>query len=426
MKKIPLVLCGLGTVGSGVVRLLQSHEDLIAQRLGAKLELVQVGARRANPSCGLGEIERVEDVLLPAEHKEAKILIELLGGVDTAYELTCRAFKSGKSVITANKALIAEKGNQLMELAQECGVHYAYEAAVGGGIPIIKALREGLASNHIHRLSGIINGTANFILSHMTDENLAFPVALEMAQQNGYAEADPSFDINGVDSAHKLQILSSLAFAIPLANMEVYQEGIDSLSPEELQYAYELGYIVKHLAIAERFSDNRLSLRVHPALLHKDKILAQIAGVTNGIMVESFPLGTSFYIGPGAGGDATASAVVADLMDMVRCPSVFASYQLLKGANYVPIDAIASEFYVRINAKDETGVMAKLTQILSDEKIGIEALHQQEPKDSPIVPIIIITHKTTEEGLSRAIQQMERLDEVTDSIVRLRIADLPL
>lgn len=426
MKSVPLVLCGLGTVGSGVVRLLQSHRELIAQRLGAELRLAQVGARRANPSCNLDGVERVEDVLAPAEHKEAGILIELLGGVDTAYELTCRAFRAGKSVITANKALIAERGDELIKLAAECEVHYAYEAAVGGGIPIIKALREGLAANHIDRLSGIINGTANFILSHMTDENLSFAAALELAQQKGYAEADPSFDINGADSAHKLRILSSLAFAAPLADMEVYQEGIDNLSAEELQYAYELGYIVKHLAVAERLSDGRLNLRVHPALLHKEKVLARVSGVTNGIMVESAPLGTSFYLGPGAGGDATASAVVADLMDMVRCPNGFAFHPPLSQAKYASIKTISSEFYMRISAKDETGVMARLTQILSDENIGIEALHQQEPKDSPTVPIIIISHKTSEEHLNRAIQRMERLDEVTEPIVRLRIADLPL
>ena len=410
MKRIPLALCGLGTVGSGVVRLLQSHEGLIADRLGVRPQLVQVGARRPNPACDLGPIERVEDVFAPAEHKEARILIEVLGGTDTAYELTSRAFKAGKNVITANKALIAERGDELMELAYECGVSYAYEGAVAGGIPIVKVLREGLAANRIRRISGIINGTTNFILSCMAERKLSFPAALERARESGYAEADPSFDINGTDSAHKLKILSALAFDVSLAQMAPSQEGIADISPEDLQYADELGYVVKHLAIAERFSDGRLNLRVHPALVHKEKALAQVSG-------------------PGAGGDATASAIVADLMDMVRCPNGFGPsfYHRLERANYVPLESIESEFYVCVNVRDETGVMAKLTRILSKEDISIEALHQkeQEERKPQTVPVIIITHKTMEKRLNRAIECMQGLDQVMERITRLRVFNSP-
>ena len=429
MRKISLALCGLGTVGSGVVRLLQSHREQIASRLGADLQLVQVGARRPNPTCELGSVKRVEDVFSLVEHKEARILIELLGGTDTAYELTRRAFKAGKNVITANKALIAEKGDELMQLAHESGVSYAYEGAVAGGIPIVKVLREGLAANSIHRISGIINGTANFILSCMMEEKLSFPAALKQAQENGYAEADPSFDINGTDSAHKLKILSSFAFDASLANMEVYKEGIEDISFEELQYARELGYEIKHLAIAEHLFNDRLNLRVHPALVHKEKALAQVSGVTNAIMIEGTPIGSSFYSGPGAGGDATASAVVADIMDMVRCPEGFKPffYRRLKKANYVPPESIESEFYVRVNVRDETGVMAKLTQILSKENISIEALHQkeQEEREPQTVPVIIITHKTPEKNLNRAIENMQGLDEVMEKIIRLRVFASP-
>ena len=388
------------------------------------MELVQVGARRPNPLCDLRGIERTEDVFAPTEHKEARILIELLGGTDIAYELTCRAFAAGKSVITANKALIAEKGDELVKLAQRHKVSYIYEAAVAGGIPIIKVIKEGLAANRIDRLTGIINGTTNYILSRMTEEKISFPHALKEAQEKGYAEADPQFDINGVDSSHKLAILASLAFDIPFSDMQLSYEGIATLSAQEVEYAQQLGYKVKHLAIAERLADARINLRVHLTLVHHSQSLAQVSGVTNAVMIDSVPLGTTFYTGPGAGGDATASAVVADLMDMVRgFQGEQHFYQEPGRARYAPLADITEEFYLRANVKDRAGVMAQLTGILSQENISIEALHQQEHslEDPRAVPIVILTHSVAEKNLTRAIKRLEELDTVTDKIISLRV-----
>ena len=424
MEKIPVVLCGLGTVGSGVVRLLQNNRENIKERLGAELQLVQVGARRPNPSCDLGSITRTEDVLAPAEHEEARILIELLGGTDVAYELTRRALTAGKSVITANKALLAAKGDELVQLARENKVRYVYEAAVAGGVPIIKVIKEGLAAAEIVRLTGIINGTANYILSQMTEEGVSFADALKEAQARGYAEADPKFDVNGNDSSHKLAILAALAFAIPLTNTRIFCEGITQLATQELEYAHQLGYVVKHLAIAERFADERINLRVRPTLVHQTHELARVSGVTNAVMIDSIPLGATFYGGPGAGGDATASAVVADLMDLVRCP-LWEDRDLPppRKVPYVPLADIVTEFYLRVNVRDEAGVMAEITRILSDANISIEALHQQEhsPADPQAVPIIVLTHRVAEKNLRRAIDKIARLAAVTAKLVCLPV-----
>ena len=439
MKEIPIALCGLGTVGSSVVKLLQEHKDILSSRLEALPALVQIGARRPNPNCDISDIEREADILKVADDTRSKILVELIGGVDDAFELTMRAFAAQKDVISANKALIAEKGELLMAAAREHGVNYFYEAAVAGGIPIIKVLREGLVANRVTRIAGIINGTGNYILTAMAQEGKSFPDALQEAQGLGYAEADPTYDIDGTDSAHKIAILAALAFDIPFSYDRVYKEGITDIMPDDVNHAKELGYVIKHLAIAQlSSSDNgaeKISIRVHPTLVSKREEIAVVNGVTNGVMIDSIPLGRTFYSGAGAGGEATASAVLADLSDCIRgsrSGEVASNKgegnnkdnQMLKrNIDFASIAEISSEFYLRVNVEDEAGVLAKITEILSSSNISIEGLHQKEhhPSHPDLVPVIIITHLTKEQTINQAIQQIEKIPQVVGKVIKLRI-----
>ncbi len=439
MKEIPIALCGLGTVGSSVVKLLQEHKDILSSRLEAFPALVQIGARRSNPNCDISDIEREADIFKVADDKRSKILVELIGGVDDAFELTMRAFAANKDVISANKALIAEKGEVLMAAAREHGVNYFYEAAVAGGIPIIKVLREGLVANRVTRIAGIINGTGNYILTAMAQEGKSFPDALQEAQGLGYAEADPTYDIDGTDSAHKIAILAALAFDIPFSYDRVYKEGIIDIMPDDVNHAEELGYVIKHLAIAQlSSSDNgaeKISIRVHPTLVSKREEIAVVNGVTNGVMIDSIPLGRTFYSGAGAGGEATASAVLADLSDCIRSShsGEIASNKgegdnkdkamLKRNIDFATIAEISSEFYLRVNVEDEAGVLAKITEILSSSNISIEGLHQKEhhPSQPDLVPVIIITHLTKEQIINQAIQQIEKIPQVVGKVIKLRI-----
>ena len=439
MKEIPIALCGLGTVGSSVVKLLQEHKDILSSRLEALPALVQIGARRPNPNCDINDIEREADIFKVADDTRSKILVELIGGVDDAFELTMRAFAAQKDVISANKALIAEKGELLMAAAREHGVNYFYEAAVAGGIPIIKVLREGLVANRVTRIAGIINGTGNYILTAMAQEDKSFPDALQEAQGLGYAEADPTYDIDGTDSAHKIAILAALAFDIPFSYDRVYKEGITDIMPDDVNHAKELGYVIKHLAIAQlSSSDNgaeKISIRVHPTLVSKREEIAVVNGVTNGVMIDSIPLGRTFYSGAGAGGEATASAVLADLSDCIRgsrSGEVVSNkgegnnkdnQMLNRNIDFAPIAEISSEFYLRVNVEDEAGVLAKITEILSSSNISIEGLHQKEhhPSQPDLVPVIIITHLTKEQTINQAIQQIEKIPQVVGKVIKLRI-----
>ena len=416
----PLVMSGLGEVGSAVARLLAENGEELTARLGSHLHLAQVGARRANAKSGLDDALRAEDVFAPIKHPQANILLELMGGTDTAYELTRQAFAAGKNVVTANKALVAEKGEELLQMARAQGVHYLYEAAVAGGIPIIKMLREGLIANRIHRITGIVNGTCNYILSRMQKDS--FATSLKQAQDLGYAERDPSFDIDGTDSAHKITILASLAFDMPLAYTKTHKIGIEHLHSQDLHYADQLGYVIKHLAVAEARADQSVSIRVHPALVAKHSPLAQVMGVTNALMVESDPLGLTFFSGPGAGGSATASAVLADVADIVAGGEL-PKLRRQKEPSFTPFEDLASEFYLHINAPEKQGVMAQLTSILSDEGISIEALHQQEHamEDKSAVPIIVLTHKTVCRNIMRAISKIERSDASLNRVVHLPV-----
>ena len=439
MKEIPIALCGLGTVGSSVVKFLQKHKDILSSRLEALPVLVQIGARRSNPNCDISDIEREADIFKVADDKRSKILVELIGGVDDAFELTMRAFAANKDVVSANKALIAEKGELLMAAAREHGVNYFYEAAVAGGIPIIKVLREGLVANRVTRIAGIINGTGNYILTAMAQEGKSFPDALQEAQGLGYAEADPTYDINGTDSAHKIAILAALAFDIPFSYDRVYKEGITDIMPDDVNHAKELGYVIKHLAIAQlSSSDNgaeKISIRVHPTLVSKREEIAVVNGVTNGVMIDSIPLGRTFYSGAGAGGEATASAVLADISDCIRCShsGEVASNKgksdgnnnamLKRNIDFTAIAETSSEFYLRVNVEDEAGVLANITEILSSSNISIEGLHQKEhhPSQPDLVPVIIITHLTKEQIINQAIQQIEKIPQVVGKVIKLRI-----
>ena len=439
MKEIPIALCGLGTVGSSVVKLLQEHKDILSSRLEALPALVQIGARRSNPNCDISDIEREADIFKVADDKRSKILVELIGGVDDAFELTMRAFAANKDVVSANKALIAEKGELLMAAAREHGVNYFYEAAVAGGIPIIKVLREGLVANRVTRIAGIINGTGNYILTAMKQEGKSFPDALQEAQGLGYAEADPTYDIDGTDSAHKIAILAALAFDIPFSYDRVYKEGITDIMPDDVNHAKELGYVIKHLAIAQlSSSDNgaeKVSIRVHPTLVSKREEIAVVNGVTNGVMIDSIPLGRTFYSGAGAGGEATASAVLADISDCIRSSHSGEivsnkgegnnkdNAMLKRNIDFIPIADTSSEFYLRVNVEDEAGVLAKITEILSSSNISIEGLHQKEhhPSQPDLVPVIIITHLTKEQIINQAIQQIEKIPQVVGKVIKLRI-----
>ena len=413
-------MSGLGEVGAAVARLLVKNNAELTTRLGTHLYLARVGARRAHAKSGLDEALRTHDVFAPVQHPRADILLELMGGTDTAYELTRQAFAAGKSVVTANKALVAERGEELLQMAHAQGVHYLYEAAVAGGIPIIKALREGLIANRIHRITGIINGTCNYILSHMHASS--FADALKQAQDLGYAERDPSFDIDGTDSAHKITILASLAFDMPLAYARTQKIGIEHLQSQDLHYADQLGYVIKHLAVAEVRPDQSLSIRVHPALVAKASPLAQVMGVTNALMVESEPLGRTFFSGPGAGGEATASAVLADVADIVTGREL-PRLRRQRKMSFTALEDLESEFYLHINAPEKQGVMAQLTSILSDEGISIEALHQQEHamEDKSAVPIIILTHKTAHRNITRAIAKIEHSEASLSEVVHLPV-----
>lgn len=440
MHKVPISICGVGTVGTAVINLLNELGPTLESKYNLALPLVEVGARRDKLDCDIGSATIEKDIFKVADNPNSQILIELIGGVDDAYELTLRAFRAKKTVITANKALIAAKGNELFREARANNVGYLYEASVAGGIPIIKVMQEGLAANKISHIAGIINGTCNYILTAMTEKGTSYEGALKKAQELGYAEAEPSFDVDGIDAAHKLAILASLAFACPLSYQHIYTEGIREVDIQDINAAGDLGFVMKHLAIAEyirsgtssKSDGDKISLRVHPTLVHKEDAIGAVNGVINGIMIDSFPLGRTFYSGAGAGGEATASAVLADLLDASQA---LASHGVAPKTSIAPlpggtgdklefmgIEDVHSEFYLRVNVEDQPGVLAKITDILSQLNISIEGITQKESHDHNMpVPIFIITHSTKEKDIDRAIEQIGKLPQVRNKITKLRI-----
>ena len=433
LKPVKIGICGLGTVGSGTFNVLARNAEAIAARAQAPLQVVHIGARRDNPASDTGDIKVSRDIFAVARDPEVDILVELIGGTSVARELIEEAIANGKHVVTANKALIAEFGNEIFALADQHNVTVRYEAAVAGGIPIIKALREGLAGNRIEWLAGIINGTGNFILSEMRDKGREFADVLAEAQALGYAEADPTFDVEGIDAAHKLVILASLAFGMPLRFDAVYTEGITRLTPQDLDYAEELGYRIKHLGVARQNVDG-VELRVHPTLIPEQRLLANVNGVKNAVLVEGDAVGPTLYYGAGAGAQPTASAVVADLVDLARdisvgqtcrVPALGFAHASLQDLPIVPMAQVRTPWYLRMEAEDKPGVLSRIASIFSEQGISIEGLIQKAPKEGETrVPLIVLTNAAEQGSVDKAVSAIEALDSITGDIARIRVEAL--
>ena len=436
VNNLRIGICGLGTVGGGTYRLLQENRQEISRRLGRNLVISHVASRTDKPQYHDAGVHYSTDVFAVAEDPQVDVLVEALGGFDPALPLIMRAIDNGKHVVTANKALIAIHGNEIFARAKEKGVVVAFESAVAGGIPIIKALREGLAANSIQWLAGIINGTSNYILSEMAARQRNFDDVLKEAQRLGYAEADPTFDVEGVDAAHKLTILASIAFGIGLQFDHTYREGISALTPADVEYAAELGYVIKHLGIA-RLTDKGVEMRVHPTLISKRRLLSHVNGVMNAVVVKGNSVGATLYYGAGAGAAATASSVVADLMDIARSDTLtqgsggqavpyLAFAELRSDLKVLDIEEIECPCYLRILALDKVGVMAKISSVLQQHNINIEAVIQKEPAeaDAPEVPVVLLTDTVQEKRINQAIAAIEALDEVHGKVVRIRLEEL--
>ncbi len=432
LKSIKVGICGFGTVGGGTLSLIQTNGEEIARRLGRDITVSRIASRSLNVSdFATSGIHVGTDPFDVVNDPDVDIVVETLGGFEPAFEVVRQALANGKHVVTANKALIAERGNALFAVAKEKGVTLSFESSVAGGIPIIKALREGLAANKINWLAGIINGTGNFILTEMAEKQRQFDDVLRQAQELGYAEADPTFDVEGIDAAHKLTIMASIAFGIPLQFEKTYTEGISHIQPEDINYAQELGYRIKHLGIA-RISDKGIEMRVHPTLISRKRLLANVDGVGNAVLVNGNAVGSTLYSGPGAGAGATASAVVADIIDIGRHLVAGIAAPIVPALGYqrphqdlsvMNIEDIESEYYLRITAKDVLGVMAKISRILQDYAISIEAIIQKEA-DSDSVPIVILTHSAVERQMNKAIAAIEELDDVVAAVTRIRVENL--
>jgi homoserine dehydrogenase len=436
MEPVKIGLLGLGTVGGGTVTVLTRNAAEIARRAGRGIRIAHAAARAYDPEriSGLDQIGRItDDAFAVVDDPEIDIVIELIGGYSPAKELVLRAIANGKHVVTANKALIAMHGNEIFAAAQEKGVTVAIEAAVAGGIPIIKALREGLAANHIEWIAGIINGTGNFILTEMRDKGRDFADVLAEAQQLGYAETDPTFDVEGIDAAHKLTILGSLAFGIPLQFEKTFTEGISKIEAQDVAFAAELGYRIKHLGIARR-TDSGIEMRVHPTLIPHRRLIANVDGVMNAVLVKGDAVGPTLYYGAGAGALPTASAVVADVVDVVRALTADPNTRVphlafqpgeLADIPVLPIDDVETAYYLRLTALDRPGVMAGIAGILGEEGISIEAIKQKEPAEGEThVPLIMLTHRVKEARMNSALARIEALDSVNGDIVRIRMEGL--
>lgn len=438
LKRVNVGICGLGTVGGGTFNVLNRNRIEINARAQRDIQIVHIGARRANPDVDTLGVKVSEDIFAVANDSNVDILVELIGGTTVAKDLILCAIRNGKHVVTANKALIAEYGNELFAEASENNVTICYEAAVAGGIPIIGALREGLAANKIEWIAGIINGTGNFILTEMRDKGRDFSDVLKEAQALGYAEADPTFDVEGIDAAHKLVILASIAFGMPLQFDKIFTEGISQIAPEDVTYAEELGYRIKHLGIARRRASKGIELRVHPTLIPATRLIANVDGVMNAILVKGDAVGPTLYYGAGAGAEPTASAVIADVVKVSRLvggkqeqepdqqvPALAFSDDHLCDYNILPIEDIETAYYLRISAIDKPGVLSRITQILSDAGISIEALIQKQPKEGEMrVPVILLTNCAIEKQIIEAIEKIEQLESVQDKIVRIRVESL--
>ncbi|WP_293775387.1 homoserine dehydrogenase [uncultured Oxalicibacterium sp.] len=432
MKSIKVGLLGIGTVGAGTFNVLKRNQEEIARRAGRGIEIVIVAdlnEARARELVGT-QCEVVSDGNLVVNHPDVDIVIELIGGYGVAKELVLKAIANGKHIVTANKALLATHGDEIFRAAQEKGVMVAYEAAVAGGIPIIKALREGLTANRIQWIAGIINGTTNFILSEMRDKGSDFDTVLKEAQRLGYAEADPTFDIEGIDAAHKATLMASMAFGIPVQFAKAHVEGITKLEAVDIRYAEQLGYRIKLLGIAKR-TEAGIELRVHPTLIPSKRLIANVEGAMNAVLVNGDAVGATLYYGKGAGSEPTASAVIADLVDIARLadaspeqrvPYLAFQPQSISNLPILPIAEVTTSYYLRLHVADKLGVLANVTSILAESTISIDAMMQKEPAlGETQTDIIILTHQTQEKNVEAAIRKIEALPTVLGQVTKLRL-----
>ena len=434
-QPVRIGILGLGTVGGGTAEVLQRNGEEISRRAGRAIKIVAASVRDLNKkrSPVLNNVQLTLDSMEIVDNPDIDIVLELIGGTEDACKLVLRAIENGKHVVTANKALIALHGNEIFSAAQRKGVTVAFEAAVAGGIPIIKAIREGLAGNKIQWLAGIINGTGNFILTEMRDKGRDFADVLSEAQALGYAEADPTFDVEGIDAAHKLTILASIAFGVPLQFEKVYTEGISTIEKIDVEYASELGYRIKHLGIARR-NNSGLELRVHPTLIPHRRLIANVDGVMNAVLIRADAVGPTLYYGPGAGAEPTASAVVADLVDVVRAltsdpenrvPHLAFQPDAIQDIPVLTMDEVETAFYLRMQVQDQAGVLAEITRIFADQGISIEAIVQKEEQDeSGCVPLVMLSHKVMESGMTEAISKIESLGTVSGKVIKIRLETL--
>lgn len=425
-------MLGLGTVGCGTLNVLLRNAEEITRRAGREIKVIQASARdlaRKRP-CSTAGIDLVQDPRQVVCNPDVDVVAELIGGDELARELVTEAIAQGKHVVTANKALIAIHGNEIFAKAHQRGVMVAFEAAVAGGIPIIKAIREGMTGNRIEWIAGIINGTGNFILSEMRETGRDFTDVLAQAQRLGYAEADPAFDVEGIDAAHKLTILAAIAFGIPLQFSKTYIEGIGKIARTDVMYAQELGYAIKHLGIARQVN-GAVELRVHPTLIPAKRLIANVDGVMNAVLLKGDAVGPTMFYGAGAGAEPTASAVVADLVDVVRAlttdpnnrvPHLAFQPDALADLRILDMEEVETSYYLRMHAQDRPGVLADITRILGDLHISIEAILQKEPGlGESVVPIIILTHRVPERNMNAAIARIESLKSIEGRVVRIRL-----
>ena len=440
MKPIQVGLLGIGTVGSGTYKVLVRNQEEIRRRAGRGIEITMVAdldAERARQIVG-PDVKVVSDAREVLANPDIEIVIELIGGYGIARTLMMEAIAAGKHVVTANKALLAVHGSEIFQAAHDKGVMVAFEAAVAGGIPIIKALREGLTANRIQWVAGIINGTTNFILSEMRDKGLDFDVVLKQAQALGYAEADPTFDIEGVDAAHKATIMSAIAFGIPVQFDKAHVEGITRLAATDIRYAEQLGYRIKLLGITKRREGEGVELRVHPTLVPAKRLIANVEGAMNAVVVNGDAVGTTLYYGKGAGSEPTASAVIADLVDVTRLATSDPQHRVphlafqpgaLRDVSVLPMEQVVTGYYLRLRVADETGVLARVATILAEGGISIDALLQREADEvggegSTQTDLIILTHDAREGAMNAALTQLQALPSVLAPIVRIRKEEL--
>lgn len=436
MKPISVGLLGAGTVGSGTYAVLKRNQEEIIRRAGRSIVIRMIADReeeKARRIAGDDDVIVTRDANGVVMNPDIDIVVELIGGHTVAKDLILKAIENGKHVITANKALLASHGTEIFAAAQKKGVMVAFEAAVAGGIPIIKALREGLTANRIEWIAGIINGTSNFILSEMRDKGLTFETVLKQAQKLGYAEADPTFDIEGIDAAHKLTIMASIAFGIPMQFDKVYTEGITKLTREDIRYAEELGYRIKLLGITKR-TPGGIEVRVHPTLIPARRLIANVEGVMNAIVVRGDAVGSTLYYGPGAGAEPTGSSVVADLVDITRMHTADPRHRVphlafqpgrLSDTPILAMDEVETSYYLRLRIMDKPGALADITRVLADLGISIEAMMQKEPSEGEDqVDIIMLTHLAVERNVNDAIARIKRLPITTGKVTRIRLEHL--